>query len=149
MGLPLQSALVCVTLVTGATAAARETAVAAAVRNIVATGTMPNGSIALILEGFPSGSEQHADALDAQCNPVLAQAARIAPGCLCCVGNLTLKVTLNRILRQRPQRLRYIFISLADATHIDRLRAILRQPPYDCLLKLEDDMQADITTYNG
>lgn len=145
----MQSALVCVTLVTGTSAAARETAVAAAVRAIAATGTMPNGSIALILEGFPSGSAQHADALDAQCNPLLAQAARIAPGCLCCVGNLTLKVTLNRILRQRPQRLQYIFISLADATHIGRLRAILGQPPYDYLLRLVDDIHADITTYSG
>ncbi|MGV8893638.1 MAG: GTPase [Burkholderiaceae bacterium] len=130
-------AYVRVTLVTGADAAAREGAIAAAIHS------PSDGTIALILEGFPSGQSQHVKALDPQHNPALLQAARIAPGCLCCVGNLTLKVTLNRILRQRPQRLQFLFISLATATHIAQVRTFLSQAPYDRLLKLSDDLNAD------
>ena len=130
-----------VTLVTGASAAAREAAIAAAMRPAAgAPAAILNGSIALILEGFPSGVSQQAAALDPQHNPALAQVARIAPGCLCCIGNLTLKVTLNRILRRPPQRL---YISLASATHIGQLRAFLSSPPYDSLLSLTDDLNAD------
>lgn len=124
-----------VTLVSGASAAAREAAIAAAIRPAA-----PECSIALILEGLPSGLSQPAAALDPQHNPALAQAVRIAPGCLCCVGNLTLKVTLNRILRRAPQRL---YISLAGATHIGQLRAFLSSPPYDSLLSLSGDLTAD------
>ncbi|NMM38763.1 MAG: GTPase [Glaciimonas sp.] len=135
-------AYVYVTLVTGTNAAARECVIAAAIQPAATdeAGFVPNGTVALILEGFPSGLSQQAAALDPQHNPALMQTARIAPGCLCCVGNLTLKVTLNRILRQRPQRL---YISLATATHIVQLRAFLSQPPYDRLLKLTDDLIVD------
>lgn len=135
-----------VTLVTGASAAAREAAIAAAIRPAAAApapASAPNGTIALILEGLPSGLSQPAAALDPQHNPALAQAARIAPGCLCCVGNLTLKVTLNRILRHQPQCLQCIYISLASATHIGQLRAFLSSPPYDSLLSLTDDLTTD------
>lgn len=134
--------LVRVTLVTGAYAAARETAIAAALRPAAFTSSAPiiGGTVALILEGLPSGQSEHAAMLDPHHNPLLAQAARIAPGCLCCIGNLTLKVTLNRILRHPPQRL---YISLASATHIGQLRAFLSSPPYDSLLRLTDDLQTD------
>ena len=128
-----------VTLVSGASAAAREAAIAAAIRPAAAA-PVPERTIALILEGLPGGLSQAAAALDPQFNPVLAQAARIAPGCLCCVGNLTLKVTLNRILRRPPQRL---YVSLASATHIGQLRAFLSSPPYDSLLSLTDDLTTD------
>lgn len=131
--------MVRVTLVTGASAAAREAAITAAIRP-AASAPVPDRTIALILEGLPSGLSQEAAALDPQHNPGLAQAARIAPGCLCCVGNLTLKVTLNRILRHPPQRL---YISLASATHIGQLRAFLSSPPYDSLLSLTDDLTTD------
>lgn len=128
---------VCVTLVTGLNAATREGAIAAAIQPSAVAASSANGSIALILEGFPSGQSQQAAALDPQHNPALAQVARIAPGCLCCVGNLTLKVTLNRILRHPPQRL---YISLATATHIAQLHTFLSQPPYDRLLRLTDNL---------
>ncbi|MGV8898584.1 MAG: GTPase [Burkholderiaceae bacterium] len=128
---------VCVTLVTGLNAAIREGAIAAAIQPTAPADSSANGSITLILEGFPSGQSQQAAALDPQHNPALAQAVRIAPGCMCCVGNLTLKVTLNRILRHPPQRL---YISLATATHIAQLRTFLSQPPYDRLLTLTDDL---------
>jgi len=130
-----------VTLVTGACAATREAAIAAALMSVAsAPAPLVGGTVALILEGLPSGQSEHAAILDPHHNPLLAQAARIAPGCLCCIGNLTLKVTLNRILRHPPQRL---YISLASATHIGQLRAFLSGPPYDSLLRLTDDLQAD------
>lgn len=132
-----QSAPVRVTLVTGPSAAAREAAIVRAIRAVVPA---PSGAIGLILEGLPSGRWQEAAALDPQHNPALAQAVRIAPGCLCCVGNLTLKVTLNRILRRPPQRL---YVSLATAAHIEQVRAFLNRPPYDRLLRLAGDLHAD------
>lgn len=138
-GVAQRPAYVCVTLVTGLNAATREGAIASAIQPTAVADSLANGSIALILEGFPSGQSAQAAALDPQHNPALAQAARIAPGCLCCVGNLTLKVTLNRILRHPPQRL---YISLATATHIAQLYTFLSQPPYDRLLRLTDDLNA-------
>lgn len=107
-----------ITLVIGATAALREAAIASCLDRAL--------DIAAILEGLPSGE------------PILEatsrlRVSRIAPGCLCCTGNLTMQVTLNRILRQPPQQL---YISLASAEHLDRLQAFLTQPPYDSLLEL-------------
>jgi G3E family GTPase len=115
------------TLVTGPSATARETAIAAVLN--------PDTATSLILEGLPDGSNQ-LDVLPDH-HPVFI--ARIAPGCLCCTGNLTMRVTLNRILRRPPARL---FISLATATHIGQLRAFLTAPPYDRLLALTDDLSA-------
>lgn len=117
-----------VTLVTGARAAARETALAAALDCAVTT--------ALILEGMPDGSSR----LDVLAKQGTLHIARIAPGCLCCVGNLTLRVTLNRILRHPPARL---YISLADRTHLEQIRNFLSAPPYDALLTLTDVMRCD------
>jgi G3E family GTPase len=62
---------------------------------------------------------------------------RIAPGCLCCTGNLVLRVTLNRLLRRRPERL---FIGPATTEHLDQLRSWLQLPPYDQLLELTPDL---------
>jgi G3E family GTPase len=117
-----------VTLVTGARAAVREMALAAALDDKIGT--------ALILEGMPDGRNR----FDISAQQDTLQIARIAPGCLCCVGNLTLRVTLNRILRQRPARL---YISLADSTHLEQIRSFLNAPPYDTLLTLTDVMRCD------
>ena len=67
------------------------------------------------------------------------QVMRFAPGCLCCDGNLVLRVTLNRLLRQRPRRL---FIGLASSEHLDQLRSWLSAPPYDQLLALDPTVHA-------
>ena len=116
-----------VTLVTGASAGVRETALAATLDATVGT--------ALILEGMPDGS----DRLD-RLNQAMLQIARIAPGCLCCIGNLTLRVTLNRILRRPPARL---YISIADKTHLEQILSFLRAPPYDALLTMTDVMRCE------
>ncbi|MBK4736486.1 GTPase [Noviherbaspirillum pedocola] len=114
------------TLVAGGTAAAREAAIAAALDRQTST--------ALILEGLASGQP----VFDAHSNDAMLIVARIAPGCLCCTGNLTMRVTLNRILRHPPQRL---FISLAQDAHLDQIHAFLRTAPYDGLLMLTDDLR--------
>ena len=114
------------TLVIGASAALREAGIAAALE--------PGLTSAVILEGLPDGKS--ASALP----PATAtqQIVRIAPGCICCTGSLTMRVTLNRVLRSRPQRL---FISLADASHLVEIRRFLSTAPYQQLLTLTEDMR--------
>ncbi len=112
-----------VTLVTGPSAAAREAAIAA-----VLDGAAPAGS-AILLEGLPDGAGR-LDTIAAACD---LQLARIAPGCLCCSGNLTMRVTLNRLLRRNPPRL---YIGIATAAHLDTIHDFLGQPPYADLLSL-------------
>lgn len=119
------------TLVSGGRAAGREAAIAQALA--------PDEPAAVILEGLADGNAILAD-LAGQASPsppFPLQLLRIAPGCLCCSGNLVLRVTLNRLLRHPPARL---FISLADATHIEQLRAWLTASPYDILLALQADI---------
>lgn len=115
------------TLVTGATIAAREAAIAAALE--------PGVETALILEGLPDGASR----LDALTQDSGLNVIRIAPGCLCCTGNLTMRVTLNRLLRRPPARL---YIALASTEHLENLRAFLQQAPYDKLLQLTKDLHA-------
>jgi G3E family GTPase len=116
------------TLVTGASARAREAAIAASLSDLHQDGTQ-----AIILEGLASGTSP----LDGL--PAGQSVARIAPGCLCCTGNLVLRVTLNRLLRRRPSR---IFIGVADSEHLDQLRSWLQSEPYDQLLRLTSDLKA-------
>lgn len=126
------------TLVMGGSAAQREAAIAARLAQ-VASGAGPSGAAAgptravsaVLLEGLPSGQTllSPSDSLPVH---------RIAPGCLCCTGNLVLRVTLNRILRLRPERL---FIGLAATDHLDQLRSWLQEPPYDQLLELTADLR--------
>ncbi len=117
------------TLVTGASAAAREQAILD--RLAAPDLQQPGVKSAVILEGLPSGSSP----LDSLPAHVLCE--RIAPGCLCCAGNLVLRVTLNRLLRQRPARL---FIGVARSEHLDQLRSWLQAEPYDQLLRLTTDL---------
>ena len=149
------SAKVATTLVIGASASAREQAISALLdlpdshsfaapagalspsSSPSSPGLSPPGSAgarldsAVILEGMAASS-----------TPLLStpslQVVRIAPGCLCCDGNLVLRVTLNRLLRQRPRRL---YIGLARSEHLDQLRSWLQDAPYDQLLALNPDIQ--------
>lgn len=115
------------TLVSGGRAADREAAIAHALR--------PRQATAVILEGLVDGNSILADLAEHPPSPL--QLLRIAPGCLCCSGNLVLRVTLNRLLRHPPA---HLFISLADATHIEQLRTWLTASPYDVLLALQADL---------
>ena len=109
------------TLVLGGSAGERETAIAAALSARIPT--------AVILEGWPDAGA----ALPAPAGERPWRIVRIAPGCLCCSGNLVLRVTLNRILRDRPQQL---YLGIATTTHLDQLRRWLTLPPYDAILEL-------------
>jgi G3E family GTPase len=113
------------TLVTGGSVSGRETAIASLLDARCST--------ALILEGMPDGSNQ----FEQFSNVADIKISRIAPGCVCCTGNLTLRVTLNRILRHPPARL---YMGLATATHLDEVRRFLSQAPYDALLELTADL---------
>jgi G3E family GTPase len=117
------------TLVTGSSAEAREKAIheQLLLSNLHHTGAKS----AVILEGLASGNSL----LDTL--PAHVLRARIAPGCLCCAGNLVLRVTLNRLLRQRPERL---FIGVARSEHLDQLRSWLESEPYDQLLRLTPNL---------
>lgn len=128
---PAPRGQVTTTLVTGPSARAREQAIA---DRLVSFNLHQDGAkYGVILEGIASGSSP----LDNLPSHVLC--ARIAPGCLCCTGNLVLRVTLNRMLRQRPEQL---FIGLADSAHLDQLRSWLEAEPYDQLLRLTPDLLA-------
>ncbi len=121
------------TLVVGARAGWRESAIAQALT--------PGVTCAVILEGLPDGhGVLDGHRLAPGPAPIVA---RIAPGCLCCTGNLVLRVTLNRILRHPPARL---FISLANSEHVGQLRQWLSQAPYDGLLTLESTLEAGLET---
>jgi hypothetical protein len=124
-----------VTLVTGGTARAREAALAVALTaNIASAGFDIEYRPAVILEGMPDGADTLAEVVKRF--PFIT-IVRIAPGCPCCNGNLTMRVTLNRILRHRPDAL---YIGLATATHLDQVRAFLTQDPYDKLLHSAKDI---------
>jgi G3E family GTPase len=117
------------TLVTGSSAEARERAIH---EQLILSNLHHNGAkSAVILEGLASGNSP----LDTL--PAHVLRARIAPGCLCCAGNLVLRVTLNRLLRQRPERL---FIGVARSEHLDQLRSWLESEPYDQLLRLTPNL---------
>jgi len=117
---------VAATLVCGVSASARERAIATQLRSEAHHA----GVCAVILEGL-------ADAR----SPLLPSDNlliwRISPGCLCCTGNLVLRVTLNRLLRQHPRRL---YIGVAGDAHLDQLRSWLHRAPYDQLLELTPDL---------
>ena len=135
-------ALAATFLVVGASAAAREQAIAALLAAPPAAVSDPDAPgagaatsrdfSAVILEGLGVA------ATPLETGPGL-QVVRIAPGCLCCDGNLVLRVTLNRLLRQRPGRL---FLGLASSEHLDQLRSWLAAPPYDQLLALNPTVHA-------
>lgn len=124
------------TLVAGGSYAQREQAIAelcVADAASVAPSATPSSCIAVILEGLPAG-----DLILQSSNRLLVH--RIAPGCFCCIGNLTMKVTLNHLLRQP---LTHLYLAVASSAHLDNIQLTLTQPPYDnwfapaSLLKLD------------
>ncbi len=126
------------TLVHGGKAGAREAAIAALLR--------AGAADAVILEGLADGGAALAEFGGAPAAPSASSSpssfphiVRIAPGCLCCSGNLVLRVTLNRVLRLAPAQL---YISLADASHLEQLRQWLSDAPYGELLALQPDIAA-------
>jgi hypothetical protein len=121
------------TLVTGPSTGARERLIAAQlVPASAGAGSAVPAVCAVLLEGLPDGQT-----ILVPSPTILIE--RIAPGCLCCTGNLVLRVTLNRLLRRRPER---IYIGLATTEHLDQLRSWLKNAPYDQLLELTPDLHS-------
>ena len=118
------------TLVYGLSSKEREQAIAMRLNKNINT--------VVILEGIADSGSPLAN-LAEQKN---LQLFRIAPGCPCCTGNLTMRVTLNRILRQPPQA---IYISLASNTHLTEIRKFLQDPQYINLLSLAEDINCDLS----
>jgi hypothetical protein len=114
------------TLVSGGSYAQREAVIAASIELLRA-----DQATAVILEGLPDGTQRLSDL------PRL-QLHRIAPGCMCCIGNLAMRVTLNRIFRLSPS---YLFISLSSAEHLEKVMLFLQQPVYANLLELKQNLQ--------
>ena len=110
-----------VSLVYGGSSAARERAIAAAIA--------PGVPSAAIVEGLPTGEDVLAQAAEAG----QLQVFRVAAGCPCCNGNLTMRVTLNRALRQHPQQL---YLSLSNGDHKERVLNFLQEPQYLPLLEI-------------
>ena len=73
----------------------------------------PSGRRAVIAESAFSPLEVRGDVV----------LARLAPGCVCCVGQVPLRVTLTRTVRaHRPDD---VLLLLASAEHLPRVRALL------------------------
>ncbi len=114
------------TLVSGGSYTQREAAIADSLLNFPSDET-----IAVVLEGLPDGSNVLSEA------PSL-RVHRIAPGCMCCIGNLAMRVTLNRIFRHPPS---HLFVSLASVEHLEKIELFLQQPAYSKVLKLHQNLQ--------
>lgn len=117
-----------VTLVVGGSSAAREQAIAADLDPKV-----PN---AAIIEGLPDGQAL----LETSADSLSLEVVRVAPGCPCCTGNLTMRVTLNRLLRRAPARL---YLSIANASHQPQIAAFLQETQYQAHLQLGPDLVCD------
>lgn len=102
------------TLVYGGTPGDREKAIAA---------FAPHTGAGVIIEGLPDGT----GVLEDLAATSQLQLQRIAPGCPCCQGNLTVRVMLNRMLRQSPQQ---IYLGIADGAHLPAIREFLLEEQY-------------------
>ena len=114
------------TLVSGGSYAQREAAIAASLLKLPS-----NQTIAVVLEGLPNGTHVLLDSTSLRVH-------RIAPGCMCCIGNLAMRVTLNRIFRLSPS---YLYVSLSSADHLEKVVLFLQQPAYGNILQLEQNLQ--------
>lgn len=112
-------------LIHGASYTQREAAIAASLALLADNGAVADKNI-IILEGLPDGQ-------DILHPSELLHISRIAPGCFCCIGNLSLRVTLNRALRQKPAN---IYLGIATDAHLDKLLLTLQDPTYANLLEI-------------
>lgn len=112
-------------LVHGASYTQREAAIAASLARLDGNSAATDKNV-VILEGLPDGQ----DILQAT---DLLHISRIAPGCFCCIGNLSLRVTLNRALRQKPAN---IYLGIASNAHLDKLLSTLQDPAYTNLFEI-------------
>jgi G3E family GTPase len=85
----------------------------------------PHGCRAIVSEGFGSFAA-----------PDDVAVARLGGGCVCCVGQTPLRVTVTRLLRaERPE---HLLLLLSDAEHLPRVRSLLTDGSLGVRLELED-----------
>lgn len=104
--------------------------------SFIASQIDPSVSTAVLAEGLPTGIDPLAELIQTGSLHVI----RIAPGCPCCAGHLTMQVNLNRLLRFQPQR---ILIGLSSSSHLDQIRLLLSSSAYDQHLSLTEVISAD------
>jgi len=80
------------------------------------------------------GGEVPNTALDSMAS---LKVVRMAPGCPCCSGNLTMRVMLNRALKEKPD---LIFLSLVNPVHLNAIRDFLQEDQYSGRLELGFDL---------
>ncbi len=96
--------------------------------------SIPSGEkITLILEGIPPvvtgvGPQELSARPDISIHV-------LAPGCMCCIGNLAMRVTLARVLRLEQPR--HLILAMIDESHRNSLVKLMKAPPYDTLLDFE------------
>jgi hypothetical protein len=112
-----------VVICAGGSYASREASIASALQSDHLT-----SKVAVLLEGLPS--EQ--SFLE---NSTRLTVERIAPGCFCCIGQLAMRVTLNRLIRKQPE---ILYLAINDASHLHSLQTALTAEPYSNLLKLRN-----------
>jgi len=121
------------TLVHGGSGDAREAAIAAMASAFAADSNNSSKVSAAILEGLASGR----GALQELEASSVMKVIRVAPGCPCCTGNLTMRITLNRVLREKPALL---FLAIADASHKAKVREFLQDAQYREHLELGPEL---------
>lgn len=119
-----------VTLVYGGSSAERERAIAAQ--------RSAGGKAVAIIEGL-AGAALADSALDSTPDLTIV---RIAPGCPCCTGKLTMRVTLNRLLREHPEE---VYISLANNEHLLGVINFLNEDQYRERLEVTGSVDCSIS----
>ena len=110
------------TIVCGGDPTTREAAIASRLN--------PHHPAAVIIEGARAATPQ----LPLPGTPALASLINIVPDCPCCGTALILRVTLNRVMRQRAP---VLFLSLDASTHASHVATLLQSAPYAALISLQ------------
>lgn len=124
-------------LFAGGLPAEREQALFDKIQRLLNQPNAQDSHISLIIEGLPSGSSP----LDELSNLPHVHIVRLAPACLCCAGNLVLKIHLNRVITRakRSNSAQFLFVQLLDPQHLPQLHSQLKQAPLDQYLQLTAD----------
>jgi len=85
----------------------------------------PEGRRAILTEGLGSFTTPDGIAV-----------ARLGGGCVCCVGQVPLRVALTRLMRaERPE---HLLLLLADNQHLPRIRSLLTDGSLGVRVELEE-----------
>jgi hypothetical protein len=96
----------------------------------IATRLDPHHGAAVIIEGARAATPQ----LPLPGTPALSSLINIVPDCPCCGTALILRVTLDRVLRQRAP---VLFLSLDASTHASHVATLLQSAPYAAMISLQ------------